>query len=66
MERTEIEITGLNTECDMYYVYLDEYYHGLTTENFEDWMQEILDPDDIDWELMDYELELAESEDEKE
>ena len=58
-----IEITGLNAECDLFFMYLDEYYHGLTDLNFEDWKQEIIDPPDVDWEMLEYELELAENED---
>lgn len=62
----EFKITGLNADVDLYYTYLEEYYHGLTDKDFEEWKEEILadDDDDIDWELMDMALELAEADEE--
>lgn len=62
-----IEIKGLNPDYDLYQEYLYEFYHGLTdTEDYEEWKEEILseDDDDIDWELMDMALELAEADEE--
>ena len=63
----EPQVVGFNPDADLYYMYLDEFYHGLTESDYEDWKQEILEEDDdIDWELMDMALELAEEDDLKE
>jgi hypothetical protein len=63
MEKPEIEITGLNADVDLYYTYLEEYYHGITDLSFDEWKEEILADDyGIDWELWDMALELAENE----
>lgn len=63
-----IRVTGLNADVDLYYTYLEEYYHGITDLDYNDWKEEILaddDDDDIDWELWDMALELAENENEE-
>lgn len=43
MEGNAIEVVGFNTECDLYYTYLQEYYHGLTSLDFDEWLDEFYD-----------------------